>query len=109
MSDTHPEKFDGVSVVCKGNVYFDAGVVSHTVLFGDGSRKTLGLIRPGAYRFDTKAPEHIAVTDGACRVKLDGASDFTTYKSGEAFNVPGDSEFDIVVDEGVCQYICTYL
>ena len=33
-----PEKFDGVSVVTKANVYFDGKVVSHTVLFPDGSK-----------------------------------------------------------------------
>ena len=38
------EKFNNVSVKCKANVYFDGKVVSHTVLFPDGSRKTFGLI-----------------------------------------------------------------
>src|SRR5690242_15923378 len=38
------KQFDQVTVVCKANVYFDGKVISHTVLFADGSRKTLGLI-----------------------------------------------------------------
>ncbi|HYF49103.1 MAG TPA: pyrimidine/purine nucleoside phosphorylase, partial [Planctomycetota bacterium] len=36
-----PTQFDNVSVVCKANVYFEGRVVSHSVLFKDGSKKTL--------------------------------------------------------------------
>ena len=34
-------QFDNVSVLKKGNVYFDGKCVSHTVIFADGSKKTL--------------------------------------------------------------------
>ena len=50
-------QLNGVSVVTKANVYFDGGVVSHTILVPDGERKTLGLIRPGSYHFNTDAAE----------------------------------------------------
>ena len=50
-----PEKFPGVTVLTKANVYFDGKVVSHSVLFPDGSKKTLGLIYPGSYHFGTGA------------------------------------------------------
>jgi uncharacterized protein YaiE (UPF0345 family) len=103
-----PEKFDGVSVVCKANVYFGGKVVSHTILFADGGKKTCGLIYPGTYTFDTKAAEEMAVVDGSCRVKLRGEKDFKSFKAGSAFNVPANSAFDIAVDEGVAQYICSY-
>jgi len=53
---TAPERFDGVSVVTKANVYFDGKVVSHTVNFPDGSKKTIGLIYPGLYTFTTAPP-----------------------------------------------------
>jgi uncharacterized protein YaiE (UPF0345 family) len=36
--------FDKVSVDCKANIYFDGNVVSHTVRFDDGKKKTAGLI-----------------------------------------------------------------
>ena len=52
-------KIDGVSVTTQANVYFDGGVISHTLIFADGSKKTLGLIRPGSYHFNTEAPERI--------------------------------------------------
>lgn len=104
-----PEKFEQVTAVCKANVYFDGKVVSHTVLFGDGSRKTLGLIYAGAYNFGTGVPELMEVVAGACRVKLAGEADWNTYAAGEAFNIPGNSSFDIAVDEGIMEYICSYL
>ena len=46
-------QFDQVSVVCKANVYFDGKVVSHSILFPDGTKKSAGLIYPGQYTFNT--------------------------------------------------------
>ena len=51
MSYNAPTEFDGVTAVCKANIYFDGKVVSHALTLADGSRKTLGLIYPGSYRF----------------------------------------------------------
>ncbi len=47
------EEFKGVSVVRKANIYFDGRVTSRTVLFADGSKKTLGIMLPGEYEFNT--------------------------------------------------------
>ena len=49
--------FSNVTVDAKANVYFDGKVVSHSVHFTDGSKKTLGLIYPGEYHFGTAAAE----------------------------------------------------
>ncbi len=106
MSD--PERFENVSVLCKANVFFDGKVVSHTIFLPDGSRKTLGLIYPGSYVFDTKAAETMAISAGACRVKVRGQSAFTVYQAGSAFKVPANSAFEIAVEEGVAQYICSF-
>ena len=50
---TIPNEFHGVTALTKANVYFEGKVVSHTLLFPDGSKKTLGLIYPGQYHFGT--------------------------------------------------------
>jgi uncharacterized protein YaiE (UPF0345 family) len=102
-------QFNGVSVVAKGNVYFDGNVVSHTILLPGGARKTLGIIRPGSYHFDTDAPERMEIVDGACRVTLDGAPAAGEYAAGSQFEVPGKSGFRIEVKGGTCQYICSFL
>jgi purine/pyrimidine-nucleoside phosphorylase len=104
-----PTQFNGVSVVTKANVYFDGKVVSHSVLFADGSKKTLGLIYPGSYHFGTGAPERMEITAGSCRVTLDGQCDARTYNAGEYFDVPGKSGFTIDVATGLCEYICSFL
>ena len=104
-----PEKFEKVSVVCKANVYFDGKVVSHSVLFPDGSKKTLGLIYPGSFTFNTGTPETMEIVAGSCRVRLKGETAWKTYAAGVAFKVPGQSAFDIAVDGGIAEYICSYV
>lgn len=104
-----PTQFAGVTVVTKANLYFDGKVVSHTVLFADGAKKTLGLIYPGSFHFGTGAPERMEIIAGACRVKIDGASDTHDYTAGQHFDVPGKSGFDIQVTTGICEYICSFL
>jgi purine/pyrimidine-nucleoside phosphorylase len=108
MSTPVPAQFDNVTAVCKANIYFDGKVVSHTIRFSNGKRKTLGLIYPGTFKFDTGAPEIMEMTDGTAKVKLKGESDWKTYTSGQAFHVPGHSSFEISVESGVAQYICTF-
>jgi purine/pyrimidine-nucleoside phosphorylase len=102
-------QFSAVSVVIRANVYFEGGVVSHTILLADGSRKTLGLIRPGSYHFNTDAPELMEIVDGTCRVTIDGASEPSVHAAGSQFRVPGKSGFLVEVDGGLCQYVCSFL
>lgn len=106
---TLPTQFAGVTVVTKANVYFDGKVVSHTVLFADGSKKTLGLIYPGSYHFGTDAAERMEIVAGACKVTLDGQGAVKTYNAGEFFDVPAKSGFTIEVGSGLCEYICSFL
>lgn len=102
-------QFNGISVVTKANVYFDGNVVSYTLLLPKCERKTLGLIRPGSFHFNTDAPERMEIVDGACRVTIDGATDATVQATGSQFEVPGKSGFRIEVESGLCQYICSFL
>lgn len=101
--------FANVTVDTKANIYFDGRVVSHTVYFQDGSKKTLGLIYPGSYHFGTAAPERMEIISGDCNVVLDGSTDSTSYAAGTFFDVPGNSGFTIKVGENICEYICSFL
>lgn len=105
---TVPQKFENVSVVCKANIYFDAKVVSHTVFLADGRKKTLGLIFPGSFTFNTDVAEKMEITAGACRAKLAGQKDWKSYAAGTSFSVPGKSSFEIAVDAGVAEYVCSF-
>ncbi|HQW30508.1 MAG TPA: pyrimidine/purine nucleoside phosphorylase [Verrucomicrobiales bacterium] len=102
-------EFPQVTAVAKANVYFDGKVVSHTILFPDQTKKTLGLIYAGEYHFGTDAAEEMAITDGTCEVQLDGEEGIKTYGAGTAFNVPAKSGFTIRVKDGICQYVCSFL
>ena len=104
-----PSQFAGVTVVTKANIYFDGKVVSHTVMFSDGTKKTLGLIYPGSFHFSTGAPERMEIIAGACRVTVDGAADAHDYGADQHFDVPGKSGFTVEVTSGICEYICAFL
>lgn len=102
-------RFDHVSAETKANVYFDGKVVSHTILLPDGSKKTLGLIYPGSYHFGTELAEVMEITDGACRVRLDGSAEARGVAAGGRFEVPARSGFTIEVADGICQYVCSFV
>jgi hypothetical protein len=105
----HPAKIADVTVLTKANVYFDGNVISHTVLLPDDSKKTLGLVRPGSYHFNTGASERMAIIAGSCTVTLDGTDVAHHYAGGAFFDVPANSGFTIVVVDGLCEYICSFL
>ncbi|MCE1243435.1 pyrimidine/purine nucleoside phosphorylase [Oryzomicrobium sp.] len=100
-------QFDNVSVVKQANVYFDGKCISHTVLFADGSKKTVGVILPASLTFNTGAPEVMETVAGSCRYRLKGETEWKTSGPGQAFNVPGDSSFDIEVVEPY-HYVCYF-
>lgn len=104
-----PTQFADVTVQTKANIYFDGNVVSHTVLFANGAKKTLGLIRPGSYHFGTAAAERMEIVAGSCSVVLDGQQTEQTYPAGSFFDVPANSGFTIRVETGLCEYICSFL
>ena len=104
-----PVQFENVTAVCKANVYFDGKVVSLTILFPDGSKKTLGLIYPGSFIFNTGAPERMEIIAGSCRVKIAGQTQWTSYEAGSYFDVPGNSSFEIAANSAITEYVCSFL
>ncbi len=103
-----PGEIAGVTISLKANVYFEGGVVSHTLTAPGAPRRTLGIIRPGSYTFNTGDPERMDILAGSCRVKLAGAADWTRYAAGSFFLVPASSRFEIAVDDGFAEYLCTF-
>lgn len=102
-------QFTNVTAIAKANVYFDGSVISHGLLFPDGSKKTLGLIYPGSFHFSTEKAERMEVIAGNCHVQIDGTSEMRNYSAGSTFDVPANSGFQIEVLEGICEYVCTFL
>ena len=101
-------KLENAVVTLKANVYFDGKVTSHTIENKDGARQTIGLIYPGTYNFNTGVAERMDIISGSCKVRVKGRSDWTAYNEGSYFEIPGKSSFDIVVEKGITEYLCSY-
>ena len=101
-------EFNNVTIVKKANVYFDGKVTSRTVLFADGSKKTLGVMLPGEYTFNTDAAELMEILGGDLEVLLPGAKGWQTFKDGEQFEVPAKSSFSLKI-RTLTDYCCSFL
>ncbi|MBI3782145.1 MAG: pyrimidine/purine nucleoside phosphorylase [Deltaproteobacteria bacterium] len=108
MSSQFPTQFENVRVQCKANIYFDGKVVSHSIFFADGSKKTIGVMLPGTFDFKTAGPERMEITAGSCRVRIGDAKDFQIVTAGSDFRIAGNSSFVVVVDQGSAEYICSF-
>ena len=101
-------QFNNVSIVKKANVYFNGNVTSRTVLFPDGTRKTLGIMMPGEYEFGTDSAELMEMLGGNMDVLLPNESEWKSYAEGDSFHVPAKSSFKLKVNT-VVDYCCSYL
>lgn len=100
-------EFKNVTIVKKANIYFDGKVVSYTVLFGDGTKKTLGVMQAGDYEFSTGVAEVMEIQSGELQWQLQGASEWQKVVGGEAFDVPSNAVFLMKVPV-VTDYCCSY-
>ncbi len=101
-------EFKNVTVVREANVYFDGKVVSRTVLFPDGSKKTLGVMQPGEYEFSTGDRELMELMTGELDVLLPGARDWKAVKGGESFEVAANAKFKMKVRK-LSDYCCSFM
>jgi purine/pyrimidine-nucleoside phosphorylase len=102
------KEFNNVTVVKKANVYFDGKVTSRTVLFADGTKKTLGIMMPGDYEFDTAKKEIMEITAGDLDVLLPGSDKWKTFTDNTQFEVPAKSIFKLKVKK-LTDYCCSYI
>lgn len=101
-------EFTNVTVVKKCNVFFDGLVTSRTILFADGSRKTLGVMQPGQFEFTTRAAELMEIMSGDLDALLPGESEWRHIPAGESFAVPADATFSVRV-RSLADYCCSFL
>ncbi|MBP1763563.1 MAG: protein yaiE [Firmicutes bacterium] len=102
------DQFENVAIVKKANMYFDGKVTSRTVIFPDGTKKTLGIMLPGEYEFGTAAAEVMELLAGQMEVLLPGQQVWKTVQAGDVFQVPANSKFQLKV-QTVADYCCSYL
>jgi purine/pyrimidine-nucleoside phosphorylase len=101
-------EFKGVTVVKKANIYFDGKVTSRTVIFADGSKKTLGIMLPGEYEFNTGEKELMEIMSGEMEVLLTGESAWISIAGGQSFEVPADAKFKLRV-KALSDYCCSFI
>ena len=100
-------EFTDVTVVKKANVYFDGNVSSRTVRFADGSKKTLGIMLPGDYEFNTADAEIMEILSGDIEVQLPG-NPWKRVGEGETFRIPAHSSFRLKIKE-LTDYCCSFV
>jgi purine/pyrimidine-nucleoside phosphorylase len=101
-------EFKDVTVVKKANVYFNGKVTSRTVIFKDGSKKTLGIMLPGEYEFNTGDKEIMEILSGDLDVLLPGATSWKSVQGGEFFEVPANAAFTMKV-KSISDYCCSFI
>ncbi|MBA4374149.1 MAG: hypothetical protein C0402_14965 [Thermodesulfovibrio sp.] len=101
-------EFRNVTIIKKANIYFQGGVTSRTVIFEDGSKKTLGIMQPGEYEFNTSDAEIMEILAGELDVLLPGETAWKPVKGGESFDVPANSKFGLKV-KTLSDYCCSFI
>ncbi len=99
--------FKNAEITKKANIYDGGKVTSRSITTADGKTRTLGIMLPGTYHFNTGAAEVMELQSGACRVRLAGSEAWQQYAEGQSFHVPANSAFDIEVTE-LLDYICHF-
>ena len=101
-------QFDNVSVIRQANLYFTGRVSSRTVLFADGTKKTLGIMMPGEYEFGADDKEVMEILAGHLKVLLPGKTEWLEINGIGVFTVPANTRFKLNVTS-VTDYCCSYV
>jgi len=101
-------EFKNVSVVKNANIYFDGGVTSRTIKFANGEIRTLGIMLPGQYEFNTGKKEIMDIQQGDVDVLLPGDKDWRHIAAGQSFEVSANASFKIKVNS-LTDYCCSFV
>ncbi len=88
------------------NEYFDGKVKSFAVNSSEG-KKTVGVMEPGEYEFDTQTKETITVITGEFSVYFAEYDEWEDFGAGSSFDIPGNSKFKLKVAQDTA-YLCEY-
>lgn len=100
--------FKNVNVIKAANIYFDGQVTSRTVIFADGTSKTLGIMLPGTYEFNTDKKEIMEILSGELEILLPEDDNWKSVKGGESFEVPAHAKFGLNI-KTITDYCCSFI
>jgi purine/pyrimidine-nucleoside phosphorylase len=101
-------QFDNVTVIKQANIYFEGKVTSRTVVFADGTKKTLGIMLPGDYEFGTDTKEIMEILAGDLKVQLPGSEEWIHIQGQGEFTVPANAKFKLQIAL-TTDYCCSYI
>jgi uncharacterized protein YaiE (UPF0345 family) len=99
------DTFENATVTGQANVYYDGNVTSRTLVDESDTKRTLGIMHPGEYEFETEDEEYIELYRGQLEITV--GDETTNYEAGDSFSIPADTTFVASVKELV-DYCCTY-
>lgn len=88
------------------NEYFEGKVKSFSLNSGE-SKKTVGVMTPGEYEFDTETKEVITVVSGELSVYFAEYNEWEDFSVGASFDIPAQSKFKVKVAQDTA-YLCEY-
>ena len=101
-------QFENATITKAANIYFDGKVTSRSIQLQDGSSKTLGVMLPGDYEFNTDAKELMEILSGELEVLLPEGNEWKEIVGGESFEVPANSSFKLKI-KTVTDYCCSFI
>lgn len=101
-------EFNNVSVIKNANIYFGGDVTSRTIKFASGETKTLGIMLPGEYTFNTDKKEVMEIQKGDVLVMLPEDNVWQHFSSGSRFEVKAKAAFKIKVNV-LTDYCCSFV
>jgi uncharacterized protein YaiE (UPF0345 family) len=101
-------EFKNVTVTKQANIYFNGKVTSRTLIFPDGACKTLGIMLPGEYAFNTDDKEIMQIFSGELEVLLPDHDDWLPVTGGESFAVPANEQFSLKI-KTLTDYCCSFI
>lgn len=90
----------------KVNEYFEGKVKSLVVNTKEG-KKTVGVIAPGEYEFDTKTKETMTIVAGTLSVFLPEYNEWEDFDKGSSFEIAANSKFKVKATQDAA-YLCEY-
>ena len=99
--------YKNVNVNKLANIYFEGKVISRKITFSDNTIKTLGVMLPGEYEFNTQSKELMEIISGELNFQLKNETNWNIIKNGMSFNIEKDSSFKVKVFKTV-NYSCSY-
>ena len=81
------DNYKNVDVDALANIYFEGRVISRNIFLNDGSKKTLGVMLPGEYEFNTESKELMEIVSGKLNLKLKDDDSWKLITEGISYSL----------------------